>query len=160
MTEEALEESMHNINRVVGLPLVVLFAIMIGACASPSVPSHIGNLDQLVRTLRAKGLSVSMRDEISPSQNRFFTVPARQIIVEGARVNAFEYPTAMRADEDAALISPDGQPNPRAAIDWISVPQFYKQGQLIVLYVGCSDAIKNVLEESLGPPIAGGKGCN
>jgi hypothetical protein len=61
------------------------------------------------------------------------------VYVSEALLKAFEYRTSDRADEDAALIRPDGQPNPRAQVGWISSPHFYKQGRLIVLHVGCSE---------------------
>jgi len=63
-------------------------------------------------------------------------------------------------DSDAALISPDGQPNPRAQVGWISAPHFYRQGRLIVLYVGCTGEIIETLNGLMGPAIARGPGCN
>ena len=135
------------------------------ACSRPAtvpsdpVTSHIGTVDQLVGSLRAQGKSVSVGDETSPQRNGYFSVPSRDVLIGGARLKAFEYDTAGKADADAALISAEGQPNPRAAIGWIAAPHFYKQGQLIVLYVGCATDIVAALESLVGPAIAKGPGC-
>jgi hypothetical protein len=129
---------------------------MISCEQSPTVPSHVGTVDQLVQSLRGQGLAVSLGGEISPNDNGFFSVPARKVSIDGQRLSAFEYATAERAAADAALISVDGQPNPRAAITWVSTPRFYRQGRLIVLYVGCATEVIAALEQSLGPPMVTG----
>ena len=135
------------------------------ACSRPAtvpsdpVVSHVGTVDQLVGSLRGQGKSVSVGDETSPQRNGYFSVPSRDVLISGARLKAFEYDTADKASADAALISAEGQPNPRAAIGWIAAPHFYKQGQLIVLYVGCSNDIITTLETLIGPAIATGPGC-
>lgn len=121
-----------------------------------TVPSEIGTVEQLVQSLRLEGLTVSQKGEISANTMGVFTVPAQQILVGTERLSAFEYRTAERAAADAALISSDAQPNPRAAISWVSRPQFYRQLRVIALYVGCSTEITAALEKSLGPPVATG----
>ena len=136
--------------------LTILQTIAVGAvglsalaCSRPAtvpsdpVTSHVGTVDQLVGALRGQGRSVSVGDETSPQRNGYFSVPSRDVLIGAARLKAFEYDTADKANADAALISADGQPNPRAAIGWIAAPHFYKQGQLIVLYVGCANDIIN-----------------
>jgi hypothetical protein len=134
------------------------FLLLVSCAQSPTDPSGIGTVDQFVNSLLARDFTVSLNGEMN--NNGYFTVSSHEILVNAARVKAFEYPTAARADQDAALISPDGQPNPRAAISWISTPHFYKQGRLIVLYVGCTATITRALEECLGPAIAAGPGCD
>ncbi len=145
--------------------ITTIAVTLIWACAglatiscdqTSTVPSEIGTVDQLVQSLRRQGFEVSLRGEISSNNMGFFTVAAHQVLVDRDRVSAFEYPTADRAAADATLVSADAQPNPRAAIGWISTPRFYRQGRLIVLYVGCSTEILAALEQSLGPPIATG----
>jgi len=121
-----------------------------------TVPSEIATVEQLVQSLRREGLTVSQRGEISANTMGFFTVPAQQILVGAERLSAFEYPTAERAAADAALLSSDAQPNPRAAISWVSRPQFYRHLRVIALHVGCSTEITAALEKSLGPPVAMG----
>ena len=131
------------------------------SCSQPvTVPSEIGTVDQLVNALRAQGRAVSVGSENSPARNDYFNVSSRDVHVNEALLKAFEYHTSDRADADAALIRPDGQPNPRVQVGWISAPHFYKQGRLIVLYVGCSGDVVETLSELMGPAIATGPGCN
>lgn len=66
---------------------------------------------------------------------------------QGLRVTVGEEISA-----DAALVSPAGQPNPQAMIDWVSTPSFYRNDRLIALYVGCSPETLKALEAALGPP--------
>ena len=120
--------------------------------------SDLGTADQLAQQLRGQGLTVSMDGEIG--NMGFFAVPAHQVLAAGQRISVFQYSSPDKASADAALISPDGQPNPRAQIDWISVPHFYRQGFMIVLYVGCSSQILAALKATVGPPfITGGGVC-
>lgn len=127
---------------------------MISCAQGLTVPSHVGSVEQLVQSLRSQGLTVSLGGDISPG---YFTVQARQISVEGERLNAFEYPDADTAAAEAALISSDAQPSPRKRITWAGVPRFYRQGRVIVLYVGCSTSVISALEKFLGPPVAMGQ---
>lgn len=149
----------------VRLTIITAAVLAVAACSRPAtvpsdpVTSVIGNVDQLVGSLRAQGRSVKMGDTTSPQRNGYFSVPSRDVLVGDERLKAFEYETASKADADAALISADGQPNPRAALGWIAAPHFYKEGQLIVLYVGCASDIITTLETMIGPAIATGPGC-
>jgi hypothetical protein len=115
-----------------------------------------GTLDRFVQSLREQGLRVSLEGQIPPHLNHFFSVPAHLVRVNDAQVNAFAYPTEHAAAIEAASISPDGQPNPMAAIDWISTPRFYGSGALIVLYVGCSTQIGDALRAVMGEPLVVG----
>src|ERR671918_104238 len=102
------------------VPLVLPFLLLAVACSSPVAPTSAATLDQFVQALRQQGLSVSLAGEISPEVNRFFSVPAHQVRVNAAQVNAFVYESAEAAAAEAALISPDGQPSRTARITWVS----------------------------------------
>ena len=127
------------------------------SCASPAAPTASGPLDQFVQKLRQEGLSVTVGGQISPQDNRFFSVPAQQIRVNDAQVNAFVYPSAQSASAEAALISEDGQPSPTARISWVSTPRFYRKDALIVLYVGCGPEIVQALAATVGTPVVVGR---
>ena len=145
---------------IVQVLAVGTLAVFATSCApSVTVPSEVGTVDELVSALRAQGLSVSLGDEASPERNGYFSVSSRDVTVGDMRLKAFEDETATNAGADTALITADGQPNPRAQVGWISAPTFYKQGQLIVLYVGCSADMMQTLNGLLGPAIARGPGC-
>jgi hypothetical protein len=127
------------------------------SCSNPVGPTSSAALDRFVQALRQQGLTVTLAGEISPEVNRFFSVPAHQVRVNNGQVSAFVYENAQTAAAEAALISEDGQPSPSARITWISTPRFYRQGALIVLYVGCAAEIVEALQVTVGTPIAVGR---
>jgi hypothetical protein len=127
------------------------------SCNSPVAPTSSAALDQFVQALRQQGLSVSLGGQISPNANGFFSVPAQQVRVNDAQVNAFVYANAQDAAMEAGSISTDGQPSPTARITWASTPHFYRQDALIVLYVGCAAEVVRALEVAVGAPIVVGR---
>ena len=135
---------------------VLVCCVLAVSCASPAAPTASDPLDEFVHNLRQQGLTVAMGDQISPQDNRFFSVPAQQIRVNDAQVNAFVYPSAQIASAEAALISEDGQPSPTARISWVSTPRFYRKDALIVLYVGCRQEIVQALAVTVGTPLVMG----
>jgi hypothetical protein len=132
---------------------------LLAACAdrNPVGPTSSATLDRFVQALRQQGLSVSLAGQISPDINRFFSVPAQQVRVNDAQVNAFVYQKAEAAAAEAALISQDGQPSPTTRVTWVSTPRFYHQDSLIVLYVGCTAEIVQALQATVGSPIVVGR---
>ena len=140
---------------------LLLPMLLLASCRTATAPTAGGGaLDQWLVALRQQGLAVAPAERIPPDVNRFFTVPAQQVSVNGSRLSAFEYPSADAATADAARVSADGQPNPLAQITWVSTPRFYRQGALIVLYVGCTAEIVQALDGTLGPAfVVGAQPC-
>jgi hypothetical protein len=147
---------MRRVRVVVSL---VLPCLLLAACEdrNPVGPTSSTTLDRFVQALRQQGLSVSLAGQISPDINRFFSVPAQQVRVNDAQVNAFLYQNAEAAATEAALISQDGQPSPTTRVTWVSTPRFYRQDSLIVLYVGCAGDIVQALQATVGSPIVVGR---
>jgi hypothetical protein len=141
---------------LVAVSLVLPWLLAVASCSTPVAPTSSVTLDQFVQALRQQGLSVSLAGEISPEVNRFFSVPAHQVRVNDAQVNAFVYATVQDAIAEAALISPDGQPSPTVRVTWVSTARFYHQDALIVLYVGCVPEIVQALQMTVGTPIVVG----
>ena len=141
----------------VAASLVVSYVLLTVSCSSPVSPTSSMTLDQFVEALRQQGLSVSFGGQISPSANGFFSVPAQQVRVNDAQVNAFAYASAQDAATEAGSISADGQPNPTTRVTWVSTPRFYRKDALIVLYVGCAAEIVQPLQATVGAPIAVGR---
>jgi hypothetical protein len=142
---------------LVAVSLVLPSVLLAVSCSSPVAPTSSTTLNQFVQALRQQGLSVSLAGEISPEVNRFFSVPARQVRVNAAQVNAFVYENAQAAAAEAALISQDGQPSLTTRVTWVSTPRFYRREALIVLYVGCSGEIVQALQATVGSPIVVGR---
>jgi hypothetical protein len=114
-------------------------------------------VDDFANTLRGKGFRVSLG---ANTREGYFTVSSREVLLDQpGLLKAFQYSTSTQADQDAALVTPDGQPRPKTVFDWIDVPHFYKSGRLIVLFIGCNAQTLEALDDLLGRPFAGGK-CN
>lgn len=147
---------------LVGAMVVILVLIAYGiGCADekPPVPpaptiSHGGPVRDyisLVDNLRATGANIQPAGDITQP---FFSVKGLVITVNGSNVQVFEYADAEAADAEAALVSSDGSSIGTTMASWVAPPHFYKAEKLIVLYVGESEAILDILESVLGPQFA------
>lgn len=112
------------------------------------------NYNKLISELKSQGYNV---DEIKQSENEtkftFFLVYPKYIDINGERISVYEFPDVSTADSQANTISVDGFSIGNAMIDWIDKPHFYKQGKLIVGYVGSDNLILKGLKRILGEPI-------
>ncbi len=155
------EKRIRPLCRVVAIVQVLSLAVT-AACSSSRVngpTSEIGNSSQLAAALRAKSLSVSTLGQTSAGTNGYLSVGSIDLKVGDDLVKVFEYSNTRQADADASLIDSEGQFGPRLHIGWISAPNFYKHGQIIVLYLGCSNEIVEILNDLMGQAIARGPGC-
>ncbi len=132
---------------------VLGFALLFGSGCPFITPGGTTTFEQLVDDLRAAGNAVEVGDTISQP---FFSVEGQVITVNGEDVEVFEHASAEAADEEAALVSPDGSSVGTTQIEFVATPHFYKSGALIVLYVGDDPAVSDPLEAVLGPQFAGG----
>ena len=155
--------------RTVVIPLA-LALLALGACddgrgISPGEPTPrataVTETESLADELRDAGMTVEEGGEASVF---FFSVPGTALLVDGGRVEVYEYGDEASAEGDAARISPDGfqvevPANGGMAVsmvEWIATPHFYRKGRLIALYVGEDADLIVALEAALGPQFAGG----
>lgn len=146
--------------------VALTIGVLAGACDGGTSPTPEGSpastfvgsrpqTTRLIAALQARGAAVQvvelMRDESFP----FFAVRAVRLTVEGENVYAFEYGSLREAEDGASRISPDGSQIGSAHVDWISDPHFYRSDRLIVLYVGGSARILDLLQQVVGAQIAG-----
>ena len=112
------------------------------------VTDYVSFLD----ALRAAGATVEPAGEITQP---FFSVEGNAITVSGEDVQVFQYTDAASASAEAGLVSSDGSSVGTTMVSWIASPHFYRVEKLIVLYVGDSDAVLDMLEQVLGAQFAG-----
>jgi hypothetical protein len=106
----------------------------------------------LMDTLNAAGLRVEQTGEVDQP---FLSVTGGMISMLGEDIQLFQYATAAVMEAQAARISPDGNTVGTTKLQWIGSPHFYKQGRLLVLYVGNNEKVLHTLEQALGSPFAG-----
>lgn len=137
------------------IAILTLVAYGIG-CAGEKLPTsnggQVSDYASLTDNLRKAGATVEPAGEVTQP---FFSVQGKVITVRGSDVQVFEYENATAADNEAALVSPDGSSVGTSMIGWVAPPHFYKAGKLIVLYVGESESVIGALESVLGSQIAG-----
>jgi hypothetical protein len=101
-----------------------------------------------------KGASVTPGQMLSRESTPYFEVPAQVVQVNTGTISVFEYGDATAARLEAARVSPYGSFVGNTSILWIGPPHFYRNGRLIVIYVGPSLEVLQPLEAVLGPPFA------
>lgn len=119
------------------------------------VVSHGGPVKDYVSLsdhLRTAGATIEPVGEVSQP---FLSVKGQTIRMNGEDVQVFEYPNTAAANREATSISDDGYSVGTTMISWVSDPHFYKIDKLIVLYVGDNQGILTILDQVLGPQIAG-----
>ena len=106
----------------------------------------------LVKSLRALGAGATAVGEV---EQPFFSIKGSMIKVHGEDVQVFQYSSAAEMEAQAAPISRDGSGVGTRKIFWVGPPHFFKQGKLLVLYVGNDDKVLKALEAVLGRQFAG-----
>jgi hypothetical protein len=113
--------------------------------------STVTDYDGLVTGLEFIGASVEPAGTVSQP---FFTPQGQVFSVDGQEVQVFEYEIA--AGAEAALVAPDGGSVGTSMMMWMATPHFYKDGRLIVLYVGDESDVVDLLDTIFGSQFAGG----
>jgi hypothetical protein len=117
-----------------------------------SLTSSVTDRASLINKLRAAGASVKVVGEVDQP---FLSVTGTMIKLRGEDVQVFQYSSAKEMEAQAALISRDGTAVGTRKIHWIGSPHFFKQGRVLVLYVGQDTKVEKALEAVLGPQFAG-----
>lgn len=106
----------------------------------------------LLRALRAAGARVGPREAL---EQPFIAARGFLVPVEGEGVQVFEYPDAAAAAAEAARVSPDGTQVGLSRPLWAAPPHFFRNGRVLVLYVGEDARVLRRLQAVLGPQFAG-----
>lgn len=114
--------------------------------------SAVTDKASLINKLRATGASVEVVGEVDQP---FLSVTGTMIKLQGEDVQVFQYSSAAEMEAQAALISRDGTAVGTRKIHWIGSPHFFKQGRVLVLYVGQDPKVEKALEAVLGRQFAG-----
>lgn len=153
--------------RIMSIVMWVLVVVGLAACSQEAgtTTAPTGDLTQvgpvegayddawLVDRLRGAGATVDPGDEVAQP---FFSVTGRLVKVNGADVQVFAFDSEDAAQEEAALVAPNGGSVGTSMMSWMATPHFYRLANLLVLYVGDDGTVTDLLEAALGPQFAGG----
>jgi hypothetical protein len=131
-----------------GGDLPVSSQAQLGKVAAGPVTDYASFIDKL----RAAGVSVEAAGEV---EQPFLSVAGKMIKLYDEDVQVFQYSSAAEMEAQAATISRDGMAVGTRRIFWIGPPHFFKQGRLLVLYVGDEGKVLKALEAVLGRQFAG-----
>jgi len=146
-------------------PIGLLVAVAVG-CASggetslapgqdqrkPSTRGAVTDYPSLIKSLRAAGAGATATGDV---EQPFLSIKGMMVKVHGEDVQVFQYPSAAEMEAQGTPISRDGMAVGTRKIFWVGAPHFFKQGRLLVLYVGDNDKVLKALEAALGRQFAG-----
>jgi hypothetical protein len=136
---------------------ILFFGLLVEACSSQPTDtvSHGGaveDYDSLVDNLRAQGIAVEPAGTV---EQPFFAPDGQVVRADDQEIQVFEFTSVEEAESAAKTISQDGSSVGTSMMMWVGPPHFYKADKIIILYVGADEEITSILEEVLGPQIAG-----
>jgi hypothetical protein len=143
-------------SRIIICSIALLISFLISGCNLCRQNDENSNMsyNKLIHELESQGYTI---DEIELTENdtkhSFFSVFPKYVDINEHRIYIYEFPDTSTADSQADTISNDGFSIGNAMIDWIDKPHFYKQGKLIVSYIGSDNEILGNLKKILGEPV-------
>jgi hypothetical protein len=114
---------------------------------------YASDYDSFLANLKSTRISVETGEGVSQP---FFTPQGQIIKLNGEDVQVFEYVSKEEAFQEVMQVSADGSSVGTTMITWIDSPHFYQSGKIIVLYIGNTPEMVEILIEVLGPQFAGG----
>ena len=139
----------------------LFFALPVFAMIAVACSGGGGNIepavsyDSLSAALEAAGMKVNNQGENKFLFAGLFSVSGIELSASGEQILAFEFATPEEATEQAALVSDDGYGIGLKYVNWISTPQFFKNGNMIVVYDGSQSLVTNTLIAAMGEQFAG-----
>jgi hypothetical protein len=143
----------HNIAAILFLPVFILSACINTSNTATGTEQPPGNewgYADFKQILIDQGAEIKHTGSIDQS---FFPVEGQIINLNGSRVEIYEYPASSDREAVSADISKDGSKIGQTIVEWISQPNFWAKGRLIVLYVGKEPSTIDLLTKSLGTPL-------
>lgn len=144
------------------LAFLLCCVILMAACSTQSFSAQNAmDYKALLKTLQARDATVIPDGDVSQP---FMNAQQGHIVkIQGEQIQVYEYATVSDVGTQVSHISPDGSTftvksltgTSGSIVDWIAPPHFYKQGRVIVLYVGKNSTIIQTLKNVLGRQFAG-----
>lgn len=147
---------------VVALALVatLLWAHAFGGPGS-APDGSVNDYTSLVSHLQATGAMVIPQP--APQTKFWGNATAYTVLLNGERVDVYQFNTTLDATSAAGQMSADGSqqrtgPFSMAEIDWVAPPHFFRANRVIAIYIGRSEAALTPLHQVMGAPFAEERG--
>ncbi len=135
---------------------VFAFSLFAAACGSSGEIPEADSTDTLAASLEAAGMRVDGPVENDFLSRSYFSIPGVQFNASGETVLAYEFDDPEELAAQRALVSPDGYGIGSKYIQWVVGPNYYQNGNLIVVYDGDKSLVTETLAAAMGEPFAGG----
>ncbi|MFU8795964.1 MAG: hypothetical protein ACNA7X_01525 [Dehalococcoidia bacterium] len=162
---------MRRRHRLMAALLVVIVAALGVSYVLTREPPPVTDYSTLLQYLRDSGASVEeigeprfftvpgRRVTEGEHESLVFTVPGRHVTVNANNIGVYEFENAEAMEAEASYVIPSGHGIDREGlsvrISWTTPPRFYKEGRIIVIYIGDDPQMISLLEDLLGKPFAG-----
>lgn len=139
--------------KIHSIPFTLKIIVTSASGDDPSMhTAPVNDYESLIKALDEHGVKFEFVEELEDSS---FSVPTKVVSVNGENIQVFEFSSKTDAQNAAGLVSDDGTQIGTSMIRWIDTPHFYKQDKIIVLYVGHTQEMLNLLDSLLDKQFAG-----
>ncbi|MDA1280650.1 MAG: hypothetical protein O3B95_11555 [Chloroflexi bacterium] len=138
------------------LSILTVFSVLVVACSGGGTIEAADSYDSLAAALESAGMKIDNRSENGFLFANIFSVTGIEITASGEHILAFEFDTPEEASKQASMVSEDGFGIGLKYINWGDTPQFYKNGNMIVVYDGSQNLVTRTLASAMGDKFAGG----
>ncbi|MDP4144917.1 MAG: hypothetical protein Q8936_10630 [Bacillota bacterium] len=105
-----------------------------------------------IESLNKLGYSYKTSKE---NDKEFLAGDLTKVVIGEDIIGVYEYPNPELVEKNAKAISSDGSMVGNAVYDWKAAPHFYKNGTILVTYIGGNKKIIDTLEKLMGHQFAG-----
>ncbi len=150
---------------IIGIVLLLAVSVVVGSRVSAGSGPAAGesggppvdgfgasSLTGLVNRLRESGNPVTVAGGV---HQPLLSIDGRIVYLDGESLQVFEYSDVASAAADTARIWSNGSGSDSVIVDWVDSPHLYRNGRLLVIYVGESSRIQSLVSALLGPQFAG-----
>lgn len=135
---------------IISLFLLLLIFTMFVGCSIKSNSNDTFGIEQFQNEMKAKNYNFAIKDV----EKDFLPTTRKRMIIGNEALDIYIYSSNQKMEKDAKLIDSDGggyhNGTKSIKVDWVSPPNFYKRGKIIVQYTGGNEKIINDLKNILG----------
>ena len=136
--------------------LLFMFTTFIG-CSSKSNSKDTFDIEKFQGEMKTKNYNFEMRDV----GKDFLPTTRKRMIIDNEALDIYLFSNNKKMENEAKCIESNGfvysNGTKSIYVSWVSLPHFYKRGNIIVQYVGGNEKIISDLNDILGDQFAGGE---
>lgn len=131
-----------------------MFTTFIG-CSSKSNSKDTFDIEKFQDEMKTKNYNFEMRDV----GKDFLPTTRKRMIIDNEALDIYLFRNNKKMENEAKCIDSNGfvysNGTKSIYVSWVSLPHFYKRGNIIVQYVGGNEKIISDLKDILGEQFAG-----